>query len=1108
MFRLFLAVATGIAVSLAGLNAAAQEVPPRAGQAATVGPMRKEISVASAQSLALTEESEWAPLPPYLRGATMFRPAGNALDLTAKEEVQVLIAASWTYDGDQTGGWYPGRTSLAQLMAQGWEPVGIVGHKTSGLHRVLRRTLKAGDHVKFHTRKFNPPVAILVAADKAAMVSKLLPQSVRTNDLTGIRPPAAAFATPGAKAVLLRTHEADREDYFADRGLLLRELVRQAVLLAARDELGQATRDETLRERWGERADGGPLPLDIIVHVQDGGRTSITLCRISGGKPEVLFDRELSLDDPDLVLPMLKIAESFSREDFPAALRKAGFDGKANAVKDDLAVPADVEELLSQLHWLPQLDAARRLHRAIKEEGESPQRLAALAQAYAQLGVLTEHLWYPGHKAYKARALLYAERGMVLWPMSAESRHGRALVRSLLGLHAAALEDLAADGDAAGAKPPPWKAAAEALCRFDMPALDGLCEKKSAALPRLLRVQAVGRFGTNSSIVSSVQSLLESVPDSDWAMDFLSMTGEFGNRQVAASEGPQRMAERLYARVKGIGGLPGAVDAVVGSELTARENGDEPGGEIRRRVELVRAFRSAGEIGRDAGEPSWQAFGTLIEEVSFYHTFRQLDFLASSLAVPLDSTRTVLEPLVQDHPYRGMIAALCDDQKERELQLRKLSTTVRPQDITLNEYYMLGFFSNYDLKRQFELLGGLAMTHTDYVYGDLLTTVAHSQGHNVKDSAARLRRVSPHSPHTISITISHDWDYSAPHAAEWETQFASSPRVLLALGQQYLQHEKLDDATRCLERAITLSPDFESYKLLADAWLKQKDEKKWLEVWEKYLKQEEFGLTHASVRVGIAQHYMNTGRFEKALPYSQQAAATWAEWAMESAANCLTGLKRYDEAEEYWRRMAGRYVPTCYKWYYWCRKTGQGNVDEARTFVRNAINDNFGGVDLTNRAIFLTLEGDKEGALKAYDESFAADRYPEEYWAAALVADELQRPEKRDAYLQLAVRTADRPGYTRKFMVELTTLAQDALADPTRMADSAAKAEKLVMGLQSVDERSTAGWVAGKFYDLHGQPVGVKLMKECARLHYVSAFSTLAAAELRSRKIELDDAKK
>ena len=168
-------------------------------------------------------------------------PAGNVLDLTAKKEVMVLIAASWTYDGDQTGGWYPGRTSLPQLIAQGWEPVGLMAHKTSGMHMLLRRTLKTGDHVKFHTRKFNPPVAILVAANRAAMVSQLPAMSIGTNDLSGVRPPGGAFAAPGGKAVLLRTHEPDRDDFFADRGLLLRELVRQAVLLAARDELGQST---------------------------------------------------------------------------------------------------------------------------------------------------------------------------------------------------------------------------------------------------------------------------------------------------------------------------------------------------------------------------------------------------------------------------------------------------------------------------------------------------------------------------------------------------------------------------------------------------------------------------------------------------------------------------------------------------------------------------------------------------------------------------------------------------------------------------------------------------------------------------------------------------
>ena len=73
-------------------------------------------------------------------------------------------------------------------------------------------------------------------------------------------------------------------------------------------------------------------------------------------------------------------------------------------------MPQDVEKRLESLSMVETFAAVRRLHEAIRADGESPARLAALARAYAQLGMLTEFLWSPAHRVFKARALLYAER--------------------------------------------------------------------------------------------------------------------------------------------------------------------------------------------------------------------------------------------------------------------------------------------------------------------------------------------------------------------------------------------------------------------------------------------------------------------------------------------------------------------------------------------------------------------------------------------------------------------------------------------------------------------------------------------------------------------------
>src|SRR5258706_11547174 len=131
--------------------------PPAAKQAA----IPAEIEMEGAQASLLSSD-EWTAVPDYLQGATLVRPGGgNELSVTAKKDVRVIVAAPWAFDGDGPGDWLQTRMSLPQLVKQGWEPIGKLAHKEQGEHTLLRRTLKAGEKVKFHTRKQNPPVILV-----------------------------------------------------------------------------------------------------------------------------------------------------------------------------------------------------------------------------------------------------------------------------------------------------------------------------------------------------------------------------------------------------------------------------------------------------------------------------------------------------------------------------------------------------------------------------------------------------------------------------------------------------------------------------------------------------------------------------------------------------------------------------------------------------------------------------------------------------------------------------------------------------------------------------------------------------------------------------------
>ncbi len=115
-------------------------------------------------------------------------------------------------------------------------------------------------------------------------------------------------------------------------------------------------------------------------------------------------------------------AELAARNEFLSALEDEGFKRQPLTWREDAEVPADIEKRLDDLSLLSQFIALRELHALIRQDAESPQRLSALARTYANLGMLTEHVWTSSTKALTARPLLYAER------LYAKSARGRRVV--------------------------------------------------------------------------------------------------------------------------------------------------------------------------------------------------------------------------------------------------------------------------------------------------------------------------------------------------------------------------------------------------------------------------------------------------------------------------------------------------------------------------------------------------------------------------------------------------------------------------------------------------------------------------------------------------------
>jgi tetratricopeptide (TPR) repeat protein len=191
--------------------------------------------------------------------------------------------------------------------------------------------------------------------------------------------------------------------------------------------------------------------------------------------------------------------------------------------------------------------------------------------------------------------------------------------------------------------------------------------------------------------------------------------------------------------------------------------------------------------------------------------------------------------------------------------------------------------------------------------------------------------------------------------------------VFLAVGRRALADNRLADAEPALRKAAELAPDYATYKLLADVHRRRGETDKWLATLESFLKQPDPGLYHAQIRVEIANHFMAQKDFKKAHPYAEAAAETWAAWAMLCACRCADGLEEWDKAEEWAKRVSGRYDDATHVWYFWCLRTGRGDRAAAQELVEShfqKIGARRAANDLLVDAVYQAANGKREKAAE------------------------------------------------------------------------------------------------------------------------------------------------
>jgi tetratricopeptide (TPR) repeat protein len=868
--------------------------------------------------------------------------------------------------------------------------------------------------------------------------------------------PTVALANPTAPEELSLLDETMQ-------GILARELFRQALLIAARDELGLATRDEVLGDPTAAAAKEPPnAELATVFHLRPGSTSQVVLHRATGGRDETLVNRDAgAIKQPygDLAT-LAQTAEALSRNEFPAALKMLGLNGKRNAQRSDLGLPAGAEGRLAHLGLVDIFAALRDLHEAIRTSGESPARLGALVRGYALLGLITEHHWHPAHKVFKARALLYAQRLMTRDPKDAFGLWHRAFAAALIGLHRDALADVALarerSNQARTPGPPAWGALIEAYSSADISRMT-VARGPLSALAAMLRLASLEHPVMPDLTLLAAKDVLALEPDCYRAADAMCRVGGVINLHQATTVGMETLTKTLPATLRDLESLPAAVRQLL-------DNPD--GGESA----LYKAFRRAAAPGADGGEPSWAVLGRLISETRFVQVYRRLNFLVVGLGVNPGEFWVTWAQAVAEHPYRPFMWSI--------LELTPQSTNTRLDLIEHLDVANLQIVSNEMLQvleqtqqPRARVARQSALKHVDNNAHDLAELLSDSEALDQPRIARALLAVSPKSSYAKAVIVEKDWDRAKPHLADWERDASSAPALLAAFAKRYNDLGKIDLARRALLRYIQFSADYWAYELLAKTCKDQGDLEQWQATLEEYIaKAEDHALDHARVRVELANHFMGLKQWEKAWPFAKAAAESGAQWALMCAERCAEAKEDWKEAGRYAEAVSKRYGKAgWFQWFLFCKRTGHGDVESARVHAETYLQT----IDLTPQKAapgpighFYWLCGDAKQAMPWFRKAYQASPSDGTCYNMILVADDAGDTATRDEMIRVLLANYRKKAPKACQIYEL--LRKSLERDDTRSIDL--KPIDEILQSATPESRAINAYHVGLFLKNHANP--------------------------------------
>ena len=882
---------------------------------------------------------------------------------------------------------------------------------------------------------------------------------------------------------------------------LSRELIRESVLIAAQEELGLSTLDPSIGETILESPTPGSFAFTLMipapprdpdagasVQKQVASKFNIQVSRPTvAGKPFVWTSPDIALPEESRIESLAQQMAAMSRGPFVDMLKSAGFTKSNDQQPAAPAGQADEDHL----DFVNQYARLRRLHGQIHAQGETPEAVAGVVRAYANLGNLTDYHWAPTSKAFKARALIYAERLIAKSGETPFTLAHRAYALALTGRHGTALKAIQAAMSAKGNAAPDWLPLITSYCEFKPEQLENASEPH-LELARYLQLRLID-FRDDARHEQGLKDVLRFLSLNGACFRAAQLMGEtnaLGAERELAESAYGGLWPKTYARLRELPGLPPAALRLAESGSTPNEQ--RPDLEFTIRAKLMDELKQAAATEKYSRGLSWAVLETLLRDVSFVQACQAVVLQEQKLGRSADHLLVILKPLYDGHRYAKFLETFVGPQQQSLQRLQEFLQTI---DLALCDAPMMPIVLSTVHRtdggtQQSTVVAKAIYLHMDYIYEDILVA------EGMRIPPARLMEASPGAPRFIAASI--NTPAFNEQAKALEEKYADSPVILTAIAQRYLFDNRHGDAIRCLKKAVAITPSRSTYEMLAFIYQQDDDFENWCDALEHAVKQPSFGLESARLQEELAKAFMNRGEWKKAQSYAREAAATGSAWGMSTAARCAEGLGDWKQAEAFVRSVSSRYESNSIEWYFWCVRTGRGDLETAKQVAEPywiALTPPLSEAQTRQLAAKQILDGHPEEAQATFAEALKQKDYLAGIYAAIL-ADDRKDKATRDSLLKVVERDL----WNSECVTEFVNLIYGQLGGKEQGAWNPKDFERCVTDPKCHDEIPYLYYFASIFLKNNGQ---LELADE-----YLQCAATTFDVELRACALANDALRK